>query len=153
MKKFIKTFIKTISLLVLVGAILPTPSWSDPAGGNAKNETVVQGKPIPDELYLELNFIGVNTTNVKIQARYRPTKELLENPPTITLQYGDNRNEYYSSIPMPIGTGEDQEHIYTVAVLLTQLKPGTVYHFNMTVKYLGVLYEMGDSTFKTQEGL
>jgi hypothetical protein len=152
MKKFIKTFIKTISLLCLVGAILPTPSWSGPAGGNASNETV-QGVALPEEMYMEFNFIGINTTSMKIQVRYNPTKELLAHPPEITLRYGDNKNDYYSSIPMPIGVGEDQEHVYTVAVLLTQLKPSTIYHFNLTVKYLGVEYEMGDATFKTQEGL
>lgn len=153
MKSLLKLIVKITGMLCLVGAILPTPSWSEPVTEGTSNEAVVQGIALPDEMYMEFNFIGINTTNMKIQVRYLPTKELLANPPEITLRYGDNKNDYYSSIPMPIGVGEDQEHIYTVAVLLTQLKPATIYHFNLTVKYLGVEYEMGDATFKTSEGL
>jgi hypothetical protein len=136
MRKMLKTFIKTISLLVMVGLILPTPSWSE--------------TKIPDMIETDLEFDVINSTTVLLAIRYQPTEDVLNNPPEFILEYGDNEGEYYTTIPMYYDNAIDEQGmIMTNPVTVTNLKPSTVYHYHIVMKYLGVEFDTGDDNFKT----
>jgi hypothetical protein len=149
MKSFIETFIKTITMLTLIGLMIPSPSWSETPSETASTRTQV-----PDTVITDLQFITVDPHSVLIALKFHPTEDVMRNPPKFVFEYGEEQSIYYMTIPMYFDNAIDEEgNITTNLISLSGLKIDTVYHYHIKMIYLGVLFDTNDDMFKTASSL